>query len=215
MVNSMEIKNQTTIYFIRHGQTPSNAKGVQQGDKIDDYLNTAGVMQIQELAKIASFLNLDILFTSYLHRAEETASIIEDRLIQPVQLLHDFRLRERNFGSLSGKTEKEWDLLLPNHQELENLQMYDYRPFGGENVEDVRQRAVSAILDISQNYDHKSIGVVTHAGVIRLMQFHFPDIIRIYHAQGKIENAIGNSDVYEWQVTDDKIANLKSLLKRV
>jgi broad specificity phosphatase PhoE len=211
----MKLRNQTTIFFIRHGQTQSNANGIQQGVRIDDYLNTQGVLQIQDLAKITSFLDLDILFTSYLHRAEETASIIQDRLIQPVQLLHDFRLRERNFGQLSGKTEKEWDKLLPNHQEMENMQLYDYRPFGGESVDEVRQRAVSAILDITQNYDHKNIGVVTHAGIIRLMLFHFPDITRIYHTKSQMENAIGNSDVYEWEITDGKVANLKSLLKRV
>lgn len=211
----MKLRNQTTIYFIRHGQTPSNAKGVQQGDKIDDYLSIRGILQIQELAKIASFLDLDILFTSYLHRAEETSAILEHQLKNPLQLLHDFRLRERDFGTLSGKKLEQWDKLLPNHREAEVMQMYDYRPFGGESVEDVRQRAISAILDIATNYDHKNIGIITHAGIIHLLLFHFPDITRIYHTAGISEAAIGNSDVYEWEITESKIANLKSLLKRL
>lgn len=211
----MNLRNQTTIFFIRHGQTPSNFKGVQQGSIIDDYLNTEGVLQVEHMAKIATYLNLDVMFTSYLHRAEETSAIIEQQLNFKVPLMHDFRLRERGFGSLSGKTEKELESFLPDQAEKEKLQTYDYRPFGGENIADVRQRVISAILDITQNYEHKNIGIVTHAGVIRLMQFHFPDITRIYHDQSVgLEKNIGNSDVYQWEVSESKIQNLKSLLIR-
>jgi broad specificity phosphatase PhoE len=210
----MQNRNQTTIYFIRHGQTPSNAIGLQQGSIIDDSLSKLGINQIEQMAKIASYLNLDVIFTSYLHRAEETAAIIERELKTPVPLFHDFRLRERNFGSLSGKTEKEWDQLLPNHRELEEIQMYNYRPFGGENIDDVRQRAISAVLDAAENYSGHNIGIVTHAGVIKLMLFHFPDLTRIYHTKGETESTVGNSDVYEWPVTESKILNLKSLLLR-
>jgi broad specificity phosphatase PhoE len=212
-IYKMKIRNQTTLYFIRHGETASNAKGIQQGNKIDDYLDTHGVLQIQAMAKLITKLDLDMLFTSYLHRAEETTALIYKELSEPVQILHDYRLRERNFGSLSGKTKKEWESVLPNQAELEAMQMYDYRPFGGESVEDVRQRAVSAILDIIQNYDHKNIGIITHAGIIRLLLFHFPDIPRIYHQHEENEKEIGNSDIYEWEINSSRIANLKSLLK--
>ncbi len=129
-----------------------------------------------------------------------------------MQVLHDFRLSERDFGSLSGKTLKEWDNFLPNHTELEKMQTYDYRPFGGESVEQVRQRALSAILDIAENYDHKNIGIVTHNGIIRLLLFHFPDIPRIYRDDESVKD-IANADIYEWQISDEKIAALKSLLK--
>ena len=207
------IRSQTSLFFIRHGETPSNARGIQQGDQIDDYLDTRGVLQAEEAAHIASFLDLDILFTSYLHRAEETAQIIRKTSGEPIPLLHDFRLRERDFGALTGKTKDEWDRLLPNHQELEEMQAYNYRPFGGESVDDVRQRALSAILDIAENYSNKNIGIITHAGIIRLLLFHFPEIPRIYHNRQGIEHDITNSDIYEWEMSEGRLANIKSLLK--
>jgi broad specificity phosphatase PhoE len=147
-----------------------------------------------------------------LHRAEETAALINKSLSEPVPLLHDFRLRERDFGSLSGKSHEEWDKILPDNREKEALQAYDYRPFGGESVEDVRQRAVSAILDIIENYGHNNIGLITHNGIIRLLLFHFPDMPRIYR-QMQTDKDIANADIYEWDITEGKIANLKSLLK--
>ena len=209
----MELRNQTTLYFFRHGETISNKNRIKQGVQIDDYLDTQGIMQIEKIAQFIQYLKLDVLFTSYLHRAEETAMLINKALPEPVTVLHDFRLRERDFGSLTGKTHEEWDNILPNHRELETLQIYDYRPFGGENVDQVRQRALSAILDITENYDHKNIGIVTHNGIIRLLLFHFPEIARIYREGDDTKKDIANADIYEWEITDDKIANLKSLLK--
>lgn len=208
----MAIRNQTTLYFIRHGETSSNKQRIRQGVQIDDYLDTLGVLQIEKIAAIVERLKLDVLFTSYLHRAEETAALINKNLKSPVPVLHDFRLRERDFGSLTGKTQQEWDQILPGNREKETLQAYDYRPFGGENVEDVRQRAVSAILDIAANYGHQNIGIITHNGIIRLLLFHFPDMPRIYRGY-ETQKDIANADIYEWEITDGKIANLKSLLK--
>ena len=208
----IKIRNQTTLYFIRHGETVSNQKKIRQGVQIDDYLDTQGVLQIQKIVKIIETLDLDVLFTSYLRRAEETAALINQRLKTPIQILHDFRLRERDFGSLSGKSHEEWDQLLPDNREKEQMQMYDYRPFGGENVAEVRQRAISCILDMVENYDHKNIGVITHNGVIRLLLYHFPEIPRIYRGLDT-DKDIANADIYEWEMTDGRIANLKSLLK--
>ena len=209
----MPFRNQTTLYFIRHGETLSNKKRIRQGIQIDDYLDTTGVLQIEKLSEIIRYLNLDVLFTSYLHRAEETAALINRNLSESIPLLHDYRLRERDFGSLTGKTREEWDKILPNNHELEKMQAYDYRPYGGENVADVRKRAIGAIMDIIQNYDHKNVGIVTHNGIIRILLFHFPEIPRIYRNEEGGKKDIANADIYEWEITDDVIANLKSLLK--
>ena len=208
----LKFRNQTILYFIRHGETSSNKKKIRQGVQIDDYLDTQGVLQMQQLIPIIKKLDLDVLFTSHLRRAEQSAAMINNSLPEPIPILHDHRLRERDFGSLTGKTQEEWNKILPNNRELEAMQIYDYRPFGGENIEDVRQRVISAILDIVQNYDHKNIGIVTHNGVIRLMLFQFPDIPRIFRAY-TTEKDIANCDIYEWEMSDGKIANLKSLLK--
>lgn len=208
----MKIRNQTTLFFIRHGETISNQKKIRQGVQIDDYLDTQGILQIQKIAKIIKALDLDVLFTSYLKRAEETAALINTSLKEPISIFHDFRLRERDFGSLSGKSREEWDRTLPDNREREALQNYDYRPFGGESVDDVRQRSISAILDLISNQDKKNVGIITHNGVIRLLLFHFPDIPRIYRGLDT-DKDIANADIYEWDITDGKIANLKSLLK--
>lgn len=208
----LRIRNQTTLYFIRHGQTQYNIKHIRQGVQIDDYLDTQGIIQTEKIIPIIEKLGLDILFTSYLRRAEESAAIIRNKLKEPIPIYHDFRLRERDFGSLTGKPQDYWDKVLPNNRELETMQTYDYRPFGGESVEDVRQRAFSCLLDIITNHDHKNIGIITHNGIIRLLLFHFPTIPRIYRSEDT-DKDIANCDIYEWEITEGRIANIKSLLK--
>lgn len=209
----MQLKATTTLYFIRHGETIKNKQHIRQGVQIDDYLDTLGVIQAQTLAKLALHLDLDVLYTSHLRRAEETAVYINNMLPEKIQIFHDYRLTERDFGSLTGKPMAEWDKLLPNHKELEAMQEYDYRPFGGESADDVRQRSVSAVLDIIENFSNSNVGIVTHNGVIRILLFHFPSITRIYRGKDGSDKDITNADIYEWEITDGRIANLKSLLK--
>ncbi len=209
----MQLKATTTLYFIRHGETIKNKQHIRQGVHIDDYLDSQGVIQAQTLAKLAMHLNLDVLYTSHLRRAEETAVYINNFLPEKIKIIHDYRLTERDFGSLTGKPMDEWDKLLPNHRELEALQEFDYRPFGGESVDNVRQRSVSAVLDIIDNNTNSNVGIVTHNGVIRLLLFHFPSITRIYRGKDNSDKDITNADIYEWEITDGRIANLKCLLK--
>lgn len=205
--------NPTIIYFIRHGETQSNFQHVRQGVQIDDYLDTQGILQVEKIVPIIEQLKLDVLYTSYLHRAEESAALINQKLKNPIPIIHDRRLAERDFGSLSGKSVEEWDKLLPDNREKETLQIYDYRDYGGENIEDVRQRSVSSIVDIITNNPGKNVGIITHNGVIRLLLFHFPEIPRIYRGKDTTKD-IANADIYEWEITDGKIENLKSLLKK-
>jgi broad specificity phosphatase PhoE len=80
-------------------------------------------------------------------------------------------------------------------------------------VDDVRQRSISSILDIITNNPGKNVGIVTHNGVIRLLLFHFPDIPRIFRGKDTTKD-IANTDIYEWNITDSKIENLKSLLTK-
>ncbi len=119
----MVIREKTTLFFIRHAQTPSNFLNIKQGVKIDEYLSTQGIADIQHfLIPVVKYLDLDMLITSHLRRAEETTSYLKQSLRKPVPVLYDHRFRERDFGSLSGKTLSEIKTLIPDFDELETKQ---------------------------------------------------------------------------------------------
>jgi broad specificity phosphatase PhoE len=210
----IKIRDGTNIFFIRHGQTPSNLQNIKQGVYLDDYLNTKGILEVQAMVPIIKTLDLDLLYTSHLHRAEETAAIIRQQMKDPIPVYHDFRLRERDFGSLSGKHPEEIKTILPDFAEREHTQTYDYQPFGGESAQQVHKRVLTAVLDIAINHDHQNIGIITHGGAIRALLFHFREVIRIFHQASDQLKDVANCDIYEWQIDETDLSNLKAAINQ-
>lgn len=92
------------IYLARHGETTWNLQHRFQG-QIDreSVLTTKGEEQARTLGEQVSHLHFDIIYTSKLKRAQDTALIVQKYLLKtPIKYWED--LNERHFGSLQGKT---------------------------------------------------------------------------------------------------------------
>ena len=95
------------IFMVRHGQTDSNAAKRIMGQRVDESLNDEGRRQAEELREGIQDKMFDVIFSSPLKRAEETARILAHERNVPVVLRAE--LKERDFGALSGKTWPEAD----------------------------------------------------------------------------------------------------------
>ena len=86
-------------------------------------------------------------------------------------------LKERDFGSLSGKTWPEADAFAKKEAgalRAEDVgQAYDYRPFGGESGEDVNKRLLRFVAEIKGTYAGKKVLIVAHSGIMRLSHLLF------------------------------------------
>ncbi|WP_338083486.1 histidine phosphatase family protein [Fictibacillus nanhaiensis] len=149
----------TTIGLIRHGITEWNSLGKAQGIS-DIPLNEMGRKQA---ANIGERLSLEeewnMIITSDLSRAFETAKIIGSKIGLPI--IHtDERVREINCGEIEGTTEeqrvKQWG------SEWRNLKL------GMENFEDVSNRGIDFLKDIVCTYKGKRILIVSHGAFIGL-----------------------------------------------
>jgi len=173
------------IYFVRHGQTESNQKGTVTGH-IDSPLTKEGIKQAKKtLLEISD--DFSELYSSDLIRCLQTAEILNQKLNLPIQ--SDIRLRERDFGSLVGKKFSDMDTT-GEIKEKDKNQQYDYRPYGGEHVEDVKKRVLDFINELNSKKTEGKILVVTHGGIIRLLH----NIIN-REVRGHIEN----SSVHEFE----------------
>ncbi|MDB5204725.1 MAG: phosphoglycerate kinase [Candidatus Taylorbacteria bacterium] len=166
--------------FVRHGETDYNKRKVMTG-QYDAPLNEEGKEQARlETERLPN--DFDVIFSSSLSRARETADIINQNLNLPI-VITDL-ITERDFGSLVGKT---WDEMesgyIPNARKIDKEQKYDYRPFGGESAEQVSQR-LSKFIEDTKTGSYKNPLVVCHGGIIRML----------YAREGKafehIENAV-------------------------
>lgn len=171
------------IYFVRHGQTVSNKKGTVTGH-IDSPLNEKGIEQARQ-ASMEIPSNFKIIYSSDLIRCKQTTEIINQKLHLPVK--YDSRLRERNFGSLSGKT---WEEIGSDLKDLDTNQKYDYRPYGGESVEDLKKRLFDFIEEISHTKKSGEVLVVAHGGIIRLLH---------KLKSGEAHEVIHNSSIHEFE----------------
>lgn len=175
------------INFVRHGQSEHNKIGVINGQIMNGSLTNEGIEQAYKtLVEISD--NYTEIYSSDLLRAKQTAEILNKKLNLPI--IYDIRLRERSFGSIEGKLWKEAgsDLSL-----IDQAQKYNYRPYGGEAVEDVKQRLLSFLDDIVHNKKGEKILVVTHGGIIRLLHHIF---------NGKVPERIHNASVHEFEFKD-------------
>ena len=143
------------MYFVRHGESVSNAKGVYTG-RLDVPLSDRGRDQARDVAREIKNqgVTIEIIFTSPLIRAGETARIIAAELNLDTNAVHtDVRLVERDFGNLVGKTK------IPTHLLTNEL----LTEVGGEMNWEVRDRVESFIVE-QERGDTDRVLVIAHNG---------------------------------------------------
>ena len=152
----------TTLLLVRHGETDWNRDGRWQGHS-DTHLNDAGREQAARLA--AELDGVDVIYSSDLARARETAEIVAERVELPVHV--DERLRERSFGAWEGKTGPEI--------ETEFASAHAQWRAGGPGADDAEPfaafaaRVESFLAEVLERHPDETVLIVAHGGSIRVM----------------------------------------------
>ncbi len=154
----------TTFWLIRHGETQWNADRRLQGWR-DIPLNDTGLRQARQLAltlRPPHFAEeIDIILSSDLSRAAETARIAAGHLDKPIT--HCSPLRERNYGIYEGL---DWARLEAEHDNQVAFDAPDWQIDQGESLSQFHQRIVQAFSELAQRYAGKRILAFSHGGVI-------------------------------------------------
>jgi len=89
------------LILVRHGETYENKEGIIQGH-LNSILNETGKMQAEKLSERLKDEKIDIIYSSDLSRAHDTAKIVHKHHRES-KLVITKELRERNNGVLEGK----------------------------------------------------------------------------------------------------------------
>jgi 2,3-bisphosphoglycerate-dependent phosphoglycerate mutase len=154
----------TVLYAVRHGETEWNLIERQQGH-LDSPLTGKGIKQAQLLANGLANKNIDILYSSDLDRALQTAEIIAKRLLLDIHT--DPRLRERHLGILQGFTKKEFEERYPEEAVRFDSDDPDYVLPGGESLRQCVHRCIQCAEETARDHAGKNILIVGHGGVLR------------------------------------------------
>ena len=161
----------TTLVLVRHGQSESNLLEFFTGQS-DIALVETGLRQAEESAKyIKNNYKADVLYASDLQRAYITGEIIGKAI--GLDVIADSRLREIYAG--------EWEMkpftyLKEHYSEEYSRWLCDIgncHPTGGESVQDMGKRFISALEDIAKQNGGKTVVIATHATPIRACQCIF------------------------------------------
>lgn len=151
------------IYVVRHGETDWNKKGFYQGNT-DIPLNEEGKRQALVVKEKLKNIKIDLIISSPLRRAKETAQIISNG---EIKLITDSLIVERELGEYEGSHVNDkgynaslyWDYKLnSNEKQVEPLK-------------DLLNRAQIFIEDIKQKYDDKTLLIVSHGATIRAINY--------------------------------------------
>ncbi|WP_167139155.1 histidine phosphatase family protein [Diaminobutyricimonas sp. TR449] len=148
-----------TIALIRHGQTDWNAAGRMQG-RSDIVLNDTGRQQARDAVAVLTDAELagaewEVIVSSPLQRARETAAIIADGL--GIELGKTYELLvERDYGEGEGLTMNEI------------LERWPDREYPGlEPLDSVVARGRAALDEIADEYAGRNVVIVCHGTLIR------------------------------------------------
>jgi len=156
----------TTTLLLRHGQTPLSAEHRFAG-RGDVPLTEAGLGQAAAAAeRLAARGGIDVIVTSPLQRARQTAEAVARAVGVPLQVEED--LAETDFGKWEGLTFAQAAARWP--QEVRAwLASADVAPPGGESF-DVVSRRVLALLDrLLARHQSSTLVMVSHVTPIKTL----------------------------------------------
>lgn len=200
-------ENQITLFFIRHGKTPSNQEKRYLG-KTDEPLSREGREELRR--KREQYRKADILFASPMKRCIETAEILYP-LLTPVVI---DEWREIDFGAFEGK----------NYLELQSDKQYKRwiesggtLPFPkGESREEFVARSVCGFRKMTEYlYGTRNDGRIKSAAAV----VHGGTVMALFSALcggGYFDYQAANGDGYECVLQNTEagvcIRELKSFL---
>lgn len=157
----------TRICVVRHGETPWNRLRRIQGHT-DIELSETGHRQAQALVGALTGEAVTALVGSDLTRTRQTAAPLAAALGLPYQASAQWR--ERGYGACEGMTQDEIAAVYPAvHARVVAREESFALPGGGESLATVYARVVPALQALAAAWAGRTVVVVTHGGVLDLL----------------------------------------------
>ena len=154
------------LYVARHGQTEYNSKNLVCGST-NLPLTELGKEQAKALAEKMKDKNIDIIIASPMTRAMQTAGAVS--LATGIPVMMDERLREHDYGAFEGVDRSKEEYWAQKYQFAAKFPK-------GESVLQLAQRVYNLLEDVKRAYPDKTVLLVCHGGVSRMIKTYFEDM---------------------------------------
>lgn len=154
------------LLLVRHGETEWNKDNRVLG-RTDIELNRIGVSQTEALVRKLSPINIDAVFSSPLKRASDVGNAIANE--HKIKCTIEKRLIEMNFGVFEGVQRDDGAY-------QKQKRMYFMKYPDGESYLQVAGRVYPLLGELKNKYKDKTVLLVTHNGICRIISSFFEDM---------------------------------------
>jgi isoleucyl-tRNA synthetase len=186
----------TKIIFVRHGQSEANVSGISSSDENLYPLTELGKNQVKETAKTLSGQNIDVVISSPIIRAKQTAEAYTE--LTQKEIIFDERLGEIKSGKWEGKTQHDESVKeeRDNYKALPVEERYaTKRGETGESWADLEKRVKDFLDEVLVKYAGKTILCFSHQGTNEIAL----KIIKKLSNEEAVENlfhSIDNAEIF-------------------
>ena len=189
----------THLYLIRHGESWPNVRPIIGGMKGDEGLTPLGVSQAERLRDRLTEtreIPADVLISSTLPRARQTAQIIAPALRLPI--LFDDEVQELRMGEADGMSHAEFDETF-GRPDFQRQPTRVVAP-GGESWSSFMLRVATSLERIAEQHAGKHVAIVCHGGIIdgSLIYFFGLDGLRL----PRVRFYTRNTSLTHWQLIE-------------
>lgn len=160
------------IFVFRHGETDANVLDLCQGNDMDYPLNEKGLEQADVLGNKLKGENLEIIISSPLQRAKQTAEAVAAPNNTPIEFMDD--LREGCMGIAQKKSmvwfNENYSEISKARFDIKDPMFWDAAIPEMESRRDVQIRIRKALENIKRNYSqYEKVGIATHGFFMQSM----------------------------------------------
>jgi broad specificity phosphatase PhoE len=190
--------------FMRHGETAWNRQGRVMGRNPIE-LDDDGRAQVQASVPFAQLIGPELIVTSPLARARQSAEIIAAG-VGGVRIVEDQQLSEVQYGRWEGMV---YDDLVDDADYLHYREHpLDAPTPGGETIMQVQSRGVEAVRRAIANNSGRRILFVSHGDIIRTVLCHFMRLELAHFRRIRVDNAAFSSFQLMGDFAELKFLNL-------
>jgi broad specificity phosphatase PhoE len=164
----MECGFSLRLILIRHGETYANVKRINPNVVTNKKgtLTKKGILQAKKTGRHLAKENINIIYSSDLHRAKETAKEINNHIKAPLVYVKD--IRERDLGVFGGLPYGSFRNFVRDN----NLDLLTYEPKNGESIKNAEKRVIKFFKDCIKKHKGKTVLWISHGSILKRLLMH-------------------------------------------
>ena len=160
----------TRLIFVRHAEAEGNKTRRFHG-WTDSGITEKGHLQARQVAESLKDFDIDVLYSSSLKRAMQTAAYISEA--KDIPIISNSKLKEINGGDWENVPFSELHSRWPEAYDTWENRPYEHIMPNGESMKEFQKRVVNEVQSIIKDNEGKNICIVTHGTVIRALICYF------------------------------------------